>query len=1111
MEKMVYPVVKEGMKASLAIFTLVCVMSLVETVTAGDDNKPLKLEHADQLLSSKEGDIINLVGNVRLSHEGLDLYSQRATWYRKTGLVNFIDSVVVIDEERKITAGTMTYYRRDKRISARNGVTMEDSAEDIILRCEEAEYYRQNRQLEAMGNPVLILHPHDDSSKMEIRARWMEYFAESKEGVAYDSVSIKRKEMTATGGSARFKLEPEGAVLLNDPVVYFEDNRLTGDSIFIFTRDKNIDRLLAMGNAGAFYKTRPDTLLDDFTTAELTGRELEAFFEDDKIQKAVMRDNAVSIYTPAITDTLTRGVNTASGDSITLHFENGYIRKVYISGGARGEYVEPKFEPGEEEPYYDTTRYFGGEIDYNFEDSEIKIYRNGELRYQDMNLEAGDIRYKINTRILVAEGLKSDSTGEETELPVLLQGIEKLTGRRMTYNLDTKKGQVEMARTRFEDGYYVGEKIRQVSEDVLFVTSGNYTSCDKEEDTHYHFYSDRMKMVGKDKVIAKPVILYIGELPVFALPYYVFPVRKGRHSGFLTFEIGNFERGERFIRNLGYYWAASDYWDLESSLDFYENVKTIFNTRMNYNLRYRLNGGVGLRYSRQTGWRNFSKTISNNWMVNFNHSHDISRTARIRGSGSFVSSKSFIEDNVYDQYNRLDRTVKANANFTKRWESSSLVIATDQSWNLDTDIKQMRLPSISFTLPSFQLFPDPTKARKKERVKPWEEVEEPKKRFYNSINLSLNTSAVNFKRRIKNPDSSFYWKDFQTIHTSSSIRSPQKLLGFLTVTPGINFTHTVYHVEWNRLTDSLGLETDRVFTRSTYNLSVASNTSIYGTVYPNILGITGLRHVVTPSISYRFTPEIEKNEEYRSYTGAGTTSKRSKTISYSLGNLFQSKYISGESEKKMDLFNLNFNGSYDFVKEEKKIGDLRASLRTAAIPRISLDYNSTYSFYNYDDSRRELTDPRLVSSAFSASVNGKIGSGGGDGLGDRRGGKGFPGDLSRERIPEAETGGVGLNYNLSYRYRISHVSPTTSKTQWLDFTIGLQPTEKWSIFYRSHYDIKEKRSSSQRLELIRDMHCWEGKFIWVPSGPIAGYYIRINIKSLPDIKLEKSEGGVKGF
>ena len=1106
--------VKEGMGLKLTVIFLIGVCLVAGAIFAGDSNKPLKLEHADQLQSSNDGEIINLVGKVHLSHEGIDLYSEKAIWYRKTGLVNFVDSVTVIDDQRTISAGSMTYYRNDRRVSARQGVVMEDKAEDMLLTSRDAEYFRQSRQFQAIGNPVLIFHPHDDSAKMEIRAMRLEYFDESKAGMAYDSVRITQKEMIATGKYARFTREPEGVVLTGDPAVDLEGNRLVGDSISIFTLNRAMDRLLARGNAGASYKTRPDTLIEEYTTANITGRELEAFFADDKIQKAVMRDNAVSVYTPALSDTLTRGVNIASGDSITLYFDDGYIRRVNISGGGRGEYIEPKLEAGQEEPVYDTTRYFGNEIDYNFENSEIRLYDNGELRYEDMILKAGRINYKINTNIMIAEGIESDSTDEVTQSPVLLQGLDKLDGRKMSYNLQTKKGQVVLARSKFEDGFYNGETIRQVSDDVLFVSAGNYTSCDEPEDPHYHFHSNRMKMVGKDKVIAKPVILYIGDLPVFAVPYYVFPVRKGRHSGFLTFEIGNFERGERFIRNLGYYWAASDYWDLESSLDFYENVRTIFNTRVNYNLRYRLSGGIGVRYSRETGWSNYSKSIRNNWMVNFNHSHDISQSAKIYASGSFVSSKSFIEDNVYDQRDRLDRTVKASANFTKRWESSSMVIAADQSWNLDTDVKQMHLPSVSFTLPAFQIFPDPTsaKSKKKERVKPWEEVEEPHRRFYNSLSLSLSSSAVNFKQRIKKADSTYYWKNYQTIQTNSSLKSPQKFLGFLTITPNMNFSHTVYHVDWNRVVDSLGLRTDRLFARYTYDLGVASNTSIYGTVYPNLLGITGLRHVITPGISYRFSPEIEQREEYRSYTGAGSSSKRSKTISYSLANLFQAKYSSDESEKKIDLFSMNFTGSYDFVKEEKKIGDIRASVRTAAIPHVSLDYNSTYSFYNLDDSRRALTDPRLVNSTFAAGVNGNIGSGTKGGLGGARGKRSLSRTASPfEEAPESEFGGVGMNYKVSYRYTLSHASSITSKTQWMDFTIGLQPTEKWTVSYYSHYDIKEKRSSSQRMELGRDLHCWEAKFIWIPSGRIAGYYIKINIKSLPDIKLEKSEGGVKGY
>ena len=64
--------------------------------------------------------------------------------------------------------------------------------------------------------------------------------------------------------------------------------------------------------------------------------------------------------------------------------------------------------------------------------------------------------------------------------------------------------------------------------------------------------------------------------------------------------------------------------------------------------------------------------------------------------------------------------------------------------------------------------------------------------------------------------------------------------------------------------------------------------------------------------------------------------------------------------------------------------------------------------------------------------------------------------------------------------------------------------------YDTRYSIEDKTVASQSLNILRDMHCWQGEFTWIPSGPIAGYYVKIYIKSLPDIKVEKSEGGISG-
>ncbi|UCC79180.1 MAG: hypothetical protein JSW64_13030 [Candidatus Zixiibacteriota bacterium] len=1081
--------------------------------SAQDEISKLFLENADNLdFIGGESDILQLDGNIHFSHENIDLYSDHATWYRKSGLVRFTGSVYAQDENRMIDAREITYYSRDKRVIAQGDVCIEDLGEDVILDCGKADYFRRSRQFYAYENPVLILNPYDDSSRVEISGERLEYSAADSSGAAYDSVMIVRQNLTAKGEKADFKRNPESVVLYDNPVVIQEDNRLTGDTISIFSRKRVLERLITRGNARALYISQPDTSYEDYTTAELTGKELEVFFENDKVNKAVMRDNAISVYIPAATDTITKGTNRASGDSITLYFNEGAIRRVYISGGAEGKYIEPK-TTGRDSVYFDTTTYYGSVIDYDFNKSSISLFNNSSLHYQDMTLRAGTINYDINDRILSAEGLKDDSTGEISQLPVIIQGMEELDGVRMTYNLETEKGQVSRAKTVYEDAYYNSERIRRISENEMFVSQGNYTSCDEEEETHYHFHSDKMKMIGKDKVVAKPVILYIGEIPVFAIPYYVFPIRKGRHSGFLTFEIGNFERGERFIRNVGYYWAASDYWDLETSLDFYENERIILNNSVRYNLRYHLNGNIGVNYARETGWVDFKQNIRTRWRLNLSHNQTISPSVRLSASGSFVSDKDFIADNIYDPEERLNRTVRSTASLTKRWKSSSLIISTDQNWNLDNDARLEHLPSIRFSRSSLPIFPDPTVSKKKKRVKPWEEQEVPKRKFYHNMYFSFSTSGQNLIQRLNLSDTTHYWRRYQTLHSTASLSSPQKIFGVLSVEPRSDLTQTVYHLEWNSIVEELGLETSRLFTRETYNLGINAKTDLYGTVYPNILGLTGLRHVMTPSIGYTFTPEIEKNEEYREYTGVGSVSRRSKRIGYSLSNLFQSKYVSGESEKKLDLFTMSISGSYDFVQEIRKIGDPALSIRTSALPNLSVTYTSGYSFYNFDDSRRSLLNPRLKNVSISSSFKGGYRPGG---AGDEEEGEDIPG---RNRVRSPFSGGrrrgsvssqIGFDFTLSHRYTMTKTQTGTDKTQWLDFALSLKPALKWNITYENRYSIEDKNIASQSLVIARDMHCWQGEFVWIPSGPIAGYFVKIYIKTLPDVKVEKSEGGVRG-
>jgi lipopolysaccharide assembly outer membrane protein LptD (OstA) len=1095
---------------------LIACLCLSYTICLGaaEESGPLILEHADKLESTGSGgDIVNLVGNVHFTHDKADLYSQRATWYRASGLVQFIDSVLVIDEGRRITAQTMTYYRLDRRVTALHSVVVKDSVQNVELYCDRADYFRDSKQLDATGLPKLILNPSDDSSRMTITAQKLSYFGLDAHGTAYDSVYITRHDMTAHAGQADFYKNPERVILVTNPVIVNGQNQLSGDTISIFTDNRKLNRLMVRGNAKAIYKALPDTSINEYTTVELDGRELEAFFANDKIQQMITRYNATSLYAPAPTDTVVHGNNIASGDSISLFFGEGTIKRVFISGGAQGEFIEPKFDE-KGKAYFDTTKYSADDIDYSFENNEIDLNRNGSMNYHDMALNSAIIRYNTKSRILIAEGMKSDTSGSDIQPPILKQGTEELRGEKMSYNIDTKKGQVRMARTKYENGFYSGEALRQASRDVLFVSQANYTSCDKEIDPHYHFHSIEMKMINRDKVVARPVELVIGQLPVFIIPFYVFPIRKGRHSGFLPFELGNIQGANRFIRNLGYYWAASDYYDLMGSLDFYENANTTINGTLQYAWLYKLSGNVAINYTREPHWEpNYIQRTNNRWQLRFSHNQTISENTTLGGSGTFISDKNYIAQNIYDPIQRLNRTISSDFSFNKNWpkRSISMVVAARQDWNLDTDQRTELLPSFSISRSNLPLFPETSKSKKKVRVRPDQEIETPQKRFYNTIYFSISSSGQNIRQRLRNPDSTFYRRDYLAVNTTSNLSITPKLFGFLNVSPGIRLTHSLARLNPSPVADSLGLASGKFVTRVLYSTSVGANTSIYGTVYPNRFGLIGIRHVMTPSVSYSFTPSIKKNRGYFNYVGGGTGSTRSKSMSYSLNNLFQAKYKKGETEQKLDLFNLAFAGSYNFAIDSLQLSPLSTSLRTSAIPNLSFDLSAVHSFYDINTAhRRPLLKPRLTSLSISTSfTTGYHPSSGGEKESDDK--KQAPiGALNPLSTGGGGMTSLGADLTISHSYSETKGVGKPVKSQWLNIRTSIQPTQRWNFAYNCRYDLVTKRIVDQSLNIERDLHCWQMSFSWTPMGLIPGYYLRISIKTLPDIKVESSRGGLRG-
>jgi hypothetical protein len=91
--------------------------------------------------------------------------------------------------------------------------------------------------------------------------------------------------------------------------------------------------------------------------------------------------------------------------------------------------------------------------------------------------------------------------------------------------------------------------------------------------------------------------------------------------------------------------------------------------------------------------------------------------------------------------------------------------------------------------------------------------------------------------------------------------------------------------------------------------------------------------------------------------------------------------------------------------------------------------------------------------------------------------------------------------SLSHNYRLGLDDRDDISKLRLSSTLNLTPT--WEISYSAYYDVTETDFISQSYTLRKDLHCWEALFVRHVSDVDSGFYFRINIKELPDIKVEQ--------
>ncbi|MCJ7507155.1 MAG: hypothetical protein MUO85_00305, partial [candidate division Zixibacteria bacterium] len=641
---------------------------------------------------------------------------------------------------------------KTKKAIADGEVSLQSKKDHSWLTGEHGEYDRQNKQARFTIRPKLISDYTNLDSSVVVTSRVMEYSVDERRGIASGSVEIEKGKMKAFCDTAVYYNHEDKLVLKGNPRAEQEGSKLSGDLMELLLKENRIREIVVKGDAKATQLEVPDSASTISRESFLSGKEITFFLEKDKLREVEVIGNATSLYYPSAEDTLHRGRNEASGDTINLFLKEDKVERVQIKGGAMGVYYNPVKIENDTLMREDTVKYSAESIDYVMNEEMITLEKNSYLEYGQTSLKAGRVKYHTQKQVLTAEGIPvmKDSSEVIEELPILKDGNEEITGQSMAYNLKTRRGKIKVGETEFNQGIFTGNRIRKIEDKVLFVNRGIYTTCD-QENPHYHFAGPNMKIIADDKVIVKPLVFYMADLPVFAIPFYVFPIKPGRHSGFTVFDLGNLESSRRFIRNFGYYWVFSDYWDLKTTLDYFEGTGWIFHGRARYAVRYLLNGSLDGSYTRESYWSGYTQSRKNRWDISFNHYYSFSEVTKLTGSGTFVSDNNYYRDVSLNEEQRRNRSLSSKVSLSTRRGDWSITTAVDRSLNLDTDARTDVFPTLSLSKPSLPIF----KPQKEETT------ETENKRWYHSIYYSYSSNLQNYSNRSK-VNEGFNWRKHLT-------------------------------------------------------------------------------------------------------------------------------------------------------------------------------------------------------------------------------------------------------------------------------------------------------------------------------------------------------------
>lgn len=313
----------------------------------------------DSLMYNTQNGLVRFIAQTFIKDtSGRTIETKDGFYNLQTGKAEFGQRPIIRDGKVTIIGDNIAFDDSTGTSQARGNVIIVDSAQGTTIIA--GEVFRDNKRdrILATRKPLMILKQENDSIYITadtlFSARLSDLSA-SKDSVVKDTVKgtkvvtvnntkdstnryfegyrnvrIFSDSLQAVADSMFYSFKDSTFRLFQGPVIWAKESQITGDTVFVFTKNKKADKVKVFENSFLVNK------MDNEIFNQIKSSRMDGYFNNGNIDSVRANGFAECIYYIQDEDSAYTGINESKSDIIDIYFSEQALRKVVLRSNVTG-------------------------------------------------------------------------------------------------------------------------------------------------------------------------------------------------------------------------------------------------------------------------------------------------------------------------------------------------------------------------------------------------------------------------------------------------------------------------------------------------------------------------------------------------------------------------------------------------------------------------------------------------------------------------------------------------------------------------------------------------------------------------------------------------------